>query len=180
MKVFKSNQRGMVIWLTGLSGAGKSTLAYALEIKLSELGCLVQVLDGDVLRNGINKNLGFSEEDRLENVRRTAEIAKLFAQSGFITICSLISPMASMRKLASDIIGEHDFVEVYVNASLETCERRDVKGLYHKARKGLITGFTGVSAPYEIPVSPALILDTETTGVTDLVDVLVEKIHSKK
>ncbi len=140
-------QKATVLWLVGLSGSGKSTLAKALEQALHERGFLTYLLDGDNLRSGLNKNVGFSEEDRLENIRRAAEAARLMLEGGLITICSFISPTASTRNMARVIIGKHDFYEIYVNAPLETCEERDVKGLYAKARQGEILNFTGVSAP---------------------------------
>lgn len=154
-------QRSKIIWLTGLSGAGKSTIAQALEQKLFELGYFVQLLDGDNIRSGLNKNLGFSEQDRSENIRRIAEVAKLYLHSGVIVICSFVSPMQYMRQLAKDIIGEQDFLEIFINTPLQECERRDVKGLYAKARKGEIKNFTGIGAPYEIPKQPFLSLSTD-------------------
>lgn len=144
-------QRGIVIWLTGLSGSGKTTLAIGLERLLFEQGCLVQVLDGDNVRSGINNNLGFSEADRKENIRRIAEVSKLFVNCGVITINSFVSPSDDLRDMAKDIIGEKDFYLVYVNTSLEMCETRDTKGLYAKARRGEIKNFTGISAPFEAP-----------------------------
>lgn len=154
------DQRSKVIWLTGLSGSGKTTIAQILEKKLFEAGVFCQVLDGDNIRSGINSNLGFSPEDRMENIRRIAEVAKLYLNSGVVTICAFISPERRMRELAKNIIGEEDFLEVFVDTPLEVCEERDVKGLYKKARKGEIKEFTGVSAPYEAPENPALVLNT--------------------
>jgi adenylylsulfate kinase len=154
-------QRAKVIWLTGLSGAGKTTVAVGLEQALHAAGHFTQVLDGDNIRSGINANLGFSEADRTENIRRIAEIAKLFLNSGIITICCFVSPGKAMRELARNIVGETDFIEVYINASLETCEQRDVKGLYAKARRGEINHFTGVTAPFEAPENPAIELRTD-------------------
>ncbi|WP_428657880.1 adenylyl-sulfate kinase [Runella sp.] len=146
-------QQAKVIWFTGLSGAGKTTLANALEQMLCEEGYLCTILDGDALRNGINSNLGFSVEDRFENSRRVAEVAKLFVQNGIISIVATICPHELMRKNAREIIGENDFIEVYINASLDTCEKRDPKGLYQKARNGVIKNFTGISDIYEPPSS---------------------------
>lgn len=154
------NQRSKVIWLTGLSGSGKTTIARLLEKKLFEAGVFCQVLDGDNIRTGLNSNLGFSAEDRQENIRRIAEVAKLYLNSGVVTICSFISPLRQMRNTARNIIGDEDFVEVFVDTPLDVCEERDVKGLYKKARKGEIEEFTGVSAPYEAPENPALVLHT--------------------
>jgi len=142
------NQKAKVIWFTGLSGSGKTTLASALEKKLFEMGYFTQILDGDNIRTGINNNLGFSEEDRLENIRRIAEVSKLILNCGVVTICAFISPTEEIRQMAMDIIGKEDFIEVYVSTPVEVCEQRDVKGLYAKARAGLIQDITGVNAPF--------------------------------
>ena len=155
------NQRPISLWFCGLSGSGKSTIAVGLEHLLFQKGYTTQVLDGDNIRSGINSNLGFSVEDRLENNRRVAEIAKLYNMSGLITINSFISPTQSIRNKAKEIIGASFFKEVYIKASLETCEDRDVKGLYEKARKGEIKGFTGIDSPFEAPKNPFLEIDTE-------------------
>lgn len=155
------NQRPISLWFCGLSGSGKSTIAVGLERLLFQKGYTTQVLDGDNIRSGINSNLGFSVEDRLENNRRVAEIAKLYNMSGLITINSFISPTQSIRNKAKEIIGDSFFKEVYIKASLETCEDRDVKGLYEKARKGEIKGFTGIDSPFEVPENPFLEIDTE-------------------
>jgi adenylylsulfate kinase len=155
------NQRPISLWFCGLSGSGKSTIAVGLERLLFQKGYTTQVLDGDNIRSGINSNLGFSVEDRLENNRRVAEIAKLYNMSGLITINSFISPTQSIRNRAKEIIGDAFFKEVYIKASLETCEDRDVKGLYEKARKGEIKGFTGIDSPFEVPENPFLEIDTE-------------------
>ncbi len=157
-------QRSRVLWLTGLSGSGKSTIAIALERLLFDRGYTVQVLDGDNIRSGINNNLGFSLEDREENIRRIAEIAKLYAQTGVITLCSFISPTRSIRKQAKKIIGEKDFLEIYVDTPLKICEKRDVKGLYAKARAGELPGFTGIDSPYEKPRHPFLRIGTTDRG----------------
>jgi len=154
-------QRAKVFWMTGLSGSGKSTIAQTLERRLHELGYLTQILDGDNVRSGINKNLSFSEADRMENIRRIAEISKLFVNCGVITINCFVSPTLKMRALAQSIIGEEDFVEIYINAPFEVCEQRDVKGLYAKARKGEIKNFTGLDAPFEAPVHPSLEVRTD-------------------
>lgn len=158
-------QRAKVIWFTGLSGSGKTTLARDMEKVLYEMGHMTMLLDGDNVRAGINSNLGFSAEDRYENIRRIAEVAKLFLDSGVITICCFVSPTEELRQLAAGIIGPHDFIEVYVNTPLEECERRDVKGLYAKARKGEIPDFTGISAPFEAPANPAI--EIKTKGRTE-------------
>ena len=165
-------QRSKVIWLTGLSGSGKSTIGLALEKRLFQENFVAQLLDGDNIRSGINKNLGFSEEDRRENIRRIAEIAKLYLSSGIITINSFISPTAETRNIAKEIVGEADFLEIYINAPMATCESRDVKGLYKKARAGEIQGFTGVNQAYEEPENPALELRTDLLGVDEAVDTL--------
>ena len=145
-----------MVWFTGLSGSGKSTIAIALERELQKRGLLCRILDGDNIRSGINNNLGFSPEDRVENIRRIAEVGKLFVDTGIITIAAFISPNNQLREMASRIIGKDDFMEVYVSTPIEECERRDVKGLYAKARRGEIKEFTGISAPFEAPESPAL------------------------
>ena len=158
------NQKGCVLWLYGLSGAGKSTLATALEKQLHSEGIMTQLLDGDNIRSGLNKNLGFSDEDRLENIRRIAEVAKLFAQSGIVTIASFITPKRALRDMAREIIGEEDYYDVFVTCSFETCEKRDVKGLYAKAKAGTIKHFTGKDSSFEPPNDefPAdLVLDTD-------------------
>jgi adenylylsulfate kinase len=163
------NQKGKVLWFTGLSGSGKSTIAEALERQLYNNGYFVKVLDGDNIRSGINKNLGFSLEDRKENIRRIAEVAKLFLDSGAIVLCSFVSPTIEIRNLARKIIGTEDFKEVYVDTPLEICESRDVKGLYKKARAGEIKGFTGIDSPFEAPKAPALRLLTENKNVAECV-----------
>jgi len=163
------NQKGKVLWFTGLSGSGKSTIAEGLERKLYAEGYFVKVLDGDNIRSGINKNLGFSLEDRKENIRRIAEVAKLFLDSGVIVLCSFVSPTRDIRALAKSIIGEKDFKEVFVDTPIEVCESRDVKGLYKKARAGEIKGFTGIDSPFEVPKNPTLVLKTENKSVEDCV-----------
>lgn len=170
-------QRAKVIWLTGLSGSGKTTIAVGLEQALHAAGHFTQVLDGDNIRSGINANLGFSEADRTENIRRIAEIAKLFLNSGIITICCFVSPAKAMRELARTIAGEADFIEVYVNASLETCEQRDVKGLYAKARRGEIKDFTGIDSPFEVPENPAITLHTGTQTSSESIAQLLQYIQ---
>jgi adenylylsulfate kinase len=166
-------QRGVTVWLTGLSGSGKSTIAVAAEHALIERGRLAYVLDGDNIRHGLNSNLGFSPEDRSENIRRIGEVAKLFTDSGVIVFTSFISPYRSDRDNARALMGEGDFVEVWVDASLETCEGRDVKGLYQKARAGEIPEFTGISAPYEAPENPELVLDTNAQSIEESVAQLI-------
>jgi adenylylsulfate kinase len=166
-------QRGVTVWLTGLSGSGKSTIAVAAERELVRRGRLAYVLDGDNIRHGLNKNLGFSPSDRTENIRRIGEVAKLFADAGVIAMTSFISPYRSDRDAVRALAAPGDFVEVHVAASVETCESRDVKGLYQKARKGEIPEFTGISAPYEAPESPELVLDTNRQSAEESVASLV-------
>lgn len=172
-------QRSLMVWFTGLSGSGKSTVAIALERELHQRGLLCRILDGDNIRSGINNNLGFSETDRVENIRRIAEVSKLFIDSGIITIAAFISPNNDLRKMASDIIGAEDFLEVYISTPLAECERRDVKGLYAKARRGEIKNFTGISAPFEAPEHPALSLDTSKLTLQEAVQQLLQLILPK-
>lgn len=172
-------QHSVMIWFTGLSGSGKSTIAIALERELQLRGLLCRILDGDNIRSGINNNLGFSAEDRVENIRRIAEVGKLFVDTGIITIAAFISPNNELRKMASQIIGEENFMEIYVSTPIEECERRDVKGLYAKARKGEIKNFTGISAPFEAPAHPALSLDTSKLSVKESIDQLLALILPK-
>ena len=172
-------QRGIMIWFTGLSGSGKSTVAIALERELQKRGLLCRILDGDNIRSGINNNLGFSAEDRVENIRRIAEIGKLFVDTGISTLAAFISPTNDIREMAARIIGKEDFMEIYVSTPLEECERRDVKGLYAKARRGEIRNFTGISAPFEAPEHPALSLDTSVLSVEESVNQLLALILPK-
>ncbi len=169
-------QRSKVLWLTGLSGSGKSTIAQHLERKLHNEGFFAQVLDGDNIRSGINNNLSFSPEDRAENIRRIAEIAKLYLESGIITINSFISPTKAIRAKAEAIVGPTDFIEIFINTPLAICEARDVKGLYKKARKGEIKGFTGIDAPYEAPENPALDVKTANKSIEISVQEIFEYI----
>lgn len=172
-------QKALVIWMVGLSGSGKSTLARSIENNFHEMGFLTQLLDGDNLRTGINNNLDFSEKGRLENIRRAAEVSKLFLNCGVITICSLISPTEEVRTLSKNIIGEEYFFEVFINCPLEVCEQRDVKGLYAKARKGEIENFTGINAPFEAPTSPSLELRTDIDSLENCQKKLLEAILPK-
>lgn len=172
------NQKARVIWMTGLSGSGKTTIAIGLEKELQKRGFLTQILDGDNIRTGINKNLGFSEEDRTENIRRIAEVSKLFVNCGIITINCFVSPTLAIREQAKAIIGDADFREIYVNASYQECEKRDVKGLYKKARNGEIKNFTGLDAPFEAPQSPFLEIKTADMSIEESVNCLVEVILS--
>lgn len=172
------DQKSLVIWMVGLSGSGKSTIAKDLEQSLYEQGYLTQLLDGDNLRTGINNNLGFSEEDRLENIRRAAEVSKLFLDCGVITICSFISPTEEIRALAKSIIGEKDFFEVYVNCPIEVCEQRDVKGLYRKVRNGEIKNFTGIDAPFEAPLAPAIEVKTHLKDLKACKEEILSKVYT--
>ena len=172
-------QKGIMIWFTGLSGSGKSTLAIALEGELYKQGILCRILDGDNIRSGINNNLGFSEADRTENIRRIAEVSKLLVDCGIVTIAAFISPTHAIRRMASEIIGEDDFLEVYVSTPIEECERRDVKGLYAKARRGEIKEFTGISSPFEAPEHPFISIDTSRQSLADSVKVLLEAVSPK-
>lgn len=170
-------QKGLVIWFTGLSGSGKSTLARAVEQKLHAEKYLTEVLDGDKIRSGLNSNLDFTVEGRIENIRRIAEVSRLFCNCSVITLSAFISPTVSIRQMAREIIGEKDYFEVYLSTPIETCEQRDIKGLYKKAREGVIKDFTGVSSPYEAPLKPNLILDTTNRTVEDSVDEIYQAIH---
>ncbi|RKF34410.1 adenylyl-sulfate kinase [Paraburkholderia fungorum] len=167
-----STIRGAVIWMTGLSGAGKSTLADALHLRLKGAGQSSVVLDGDVLRRGLTAGLGFTPEDRAENLRRVAHVAELFMQQGFIAIAAVISPEHEHRRMAREIVGE-GFVEVYVNAPLAVCEARDVKGLYARARRGEIPNFTGISGPYDVPLDPDVMIETDRVSIEEAVDRLL-------
>ena len=173
-------QRGVMVWFTGLSGSGKSTVALGVERELHKRGILCRILDGDNIRSGINKNLGFSADDRKENIRRIAEIGKLFVDTGVVTLSAFISPTNESRHMASEIIGADDFREVYVSTPLEVCEQRDVKGMYARARRGEIKDFTGVSAPYEVPEHPALTLDTSVLTLEESVNKVLELILNNK
>ena len=173
------HQKGVMVWFTGLSGSGKSTIAIALERELHKRGFLCRILDGDNIRSGINNNLGFTEADRVENIRRIDEVGKLFVDTGIITLAAFISPNNEIREMAASIIGKDDFLEIYVSTPITECERRDVKGLYAKARKGEIKNFTGVSAPFEAPSHPALSLDTSVLSVEESVNKLLDIILPK-
>ena len=171
-------QKGAVVWLYGMSGSGKSTIANAAEKVLHQQGRMTTILDGDNLRTGLNQHLGFSDDDRRENIRRVAHVAKIFAQQGILTLVSVITPRQELRDLARDIIG-FDYYEVFVKASYDLCEKRDVKGLYAKAATGEIENFTGKDSQFEEPTRPDLIIDTEGQEVADSVTTLLEAVHSK-
>jgi adenylylsulfate kinase len=173
------HQHAVTLWMTGLSGAGKSSIAYALEHALFDSGHPSYVLDGDNLRHHLNRDLGFSEAERSENIRRTAEVARLMNEAGLIVIGALISPLRAYRDMARCIVGAERFIEVHVCTGIEVCEARDPKGLYAKARAGDITGFTGVSAPYEAPIAPALQLDTQQLTVDEAVESLLALLRRR-
>ena len=170
------NQNSKVIWMTGLSGSGKTTVAKGVERYLHSQGILNQLLDGDNIRVGISSNLTFSSEDRAENIRRISEISKLFLNCGIVTINCFVSPTIEIRNIAKEIIGVENFIEVYINASVDTCEKRDVKGLYQKARKGEIKDFTGISAPFEAPKSPEIEINTAQLSIDESVQKVLDYI----
>jgi len=165
--------RSVILWFTGLSGSGKSTLAHAVEEKLFSMGVHTYVLDGDNIRTGLNKDLGFSEEDRKENIRRIGEVAKLFVDAGLIVLTAFISPYRRDRDFVRNLVEEGEFIEVYVKCPLEVCEQRDVKGLYKKARQGIIKNFTGIDDPYEEPLSPEITVETDKESVEESVDKII-------
>ncbi|MCH9656510.1 MAG: adenylyl-sulfate kinase [Planctomycetes bacterium] len=174
----QNGHKGACLWFTGLSGSGKSTIANTVDHKLFEMGKHTFVLDGDNIRMGLNKNLGFSPEDRTENIRRIGEVSKLYTDAGILVMTAFISPYLEDRDQVREIMGEGEFIEVLVQASLETCEDRDPKGLYKKARAGEIKGFTGIDAPYEAPEKPELVLDSDAKGIDDLADEVVAYLEA--
>jgi adenylylsulfate kinase len=176
----KYNHSSPVIWLTGLSGSGKSTVGNALEQALFNRGIKTQVLDGDNIRMGLNKDLGFSDDDRKENMRRISEVAKLFSDSGTLTITAFISPFREEREVCKNIIGKDNFVEVFIDADLNVCEERDPKGLYKKARAGEIPNFTGIDSPYEIPTEPDLVVSTGKYSIDECVDQIINFLEEKE
>ncbi len=178
----RNKQQGhasFVIWFTGLSGSGKSSIASALEQRLYEEGCNVYVLDGDNVRLGINRDLDFTDAGRNENIRRVAEVAKILVDAGSIVITSFISPFIAQRKAAKTVIGDNDFVEVFIDCPLEICEERDIKGLYKKARKGEIAHFTGINSPYEVPENADISVQTNSFDLNTCVDQLMQELSSK-
>ncbi len=175
----RAGHKSCVIWFTGLSGAGKSTLANAVEYELHQRGLASYVLDGDNIRHGLNRGLGFGAEDRKENIRRIGEVAKLFVDAGVITLTAFISPFQEDRDLARSLVEDGEFVEVYVKCPLEECERRDVKGMYQKARAGEIGQFTGISSPYEEPASPELVIESGELSVEESVQVVIDYLRQK-
>ena len=170
------NQNSKVIWMTGLSGSGKTTVAKGVERYLHSQGILNQLLDGDNIRVGISSNLTFSSEDRAENIRRISEISKLFLNCGIVTLNCFVSPTIEIRNIAKEIIGAENFIEVYINASVDTCEKRDVKGLYQKARKGEIKNFTGISAPFEAPENPKIEINTSELSIDESIQKVLDYI----
>lgn len=175
----QNGHNSFVLWFTGLSGSGKSTIANQLEKKLFDSGVRTYSLDGDNIRSGLNKGLSFTEEDRTENNRRIAEVAKLFMDAGIVTITAFISPLSEDRKKAKEIIGADNFIEIFVNTPLEICEERDVKGLYKKARQGEIANFTGISSPYEAPSNPDIEIKTESENIEDSVERIFKTLKAK-
>lgn len=183
LKEDRRNQNGhnsFVLWFTGLSGSGKSTLANALAARLFHDGVRNYVLDGDNIRHGLNKDLGFSDEDRTENIRRIGEVSKLFVDSGQVVLTAFISPFKADRKLVRDLLGEKEFIEVYVKCPIETCEERDPKGLYQKARQGVIKEFTGISSPYEEPEKPEIIVESHLNSIEESVEHIVQYLKENK
>lgn len=174
-----NGHKSAVLWFTGLSGSGKSTLANALEKRLHQLGVHTYLLDGDNIRHGINRDLGFSPEDRTENIRRIGEIARLFVDAGLFVLTAFISPFQADRELARSLVAGDEFIEIYLKCSLETCEQRDPKGLYRKARTGEIPEFTGISSPYEEPLQPELIIETDRQSLEESVERIVSHLRSR-
>ncbi len=172
--------KSVILWFTGLSGAGKSTLSHAVEDALHQRGCSTFVLDGDNVRHGLCADLGFSPEARVENIRRVGEVAKLFLEAGVITLTAFISPYRADREKVRQLVAEGDFLEIYCHCPIEVCEQRDVKGLYAKARQGLIADFTGISSPYEVPASPELSLDTSQLSLEDCVSQVIELLEQRE
>lgn len=176
----RNKHKSAILWFTGLSGSGKSTLANAVEKKLFDTGVNSYVLDGDNVRHGLNKGLGFSDEDRKENIRRIGEVSKLFVDAGVITCTAFISPFKDDRNQVRDIVEDGEFIEIFVKCSLEECEKRDPKGLYKKARAGEIPEFTGISSPYEEPDNPELVIESDKQTVEESVDLIIQYLKSKE
>jgi len=174
-----NNHKSVVLWFTGLSGSGKSTMSHALEERLFNKGCRTFVLDGDNVRHGLNSNLDFSHKDRTENIRRIGEVSKLMMEAGFIIMTAFISPFREDRIVVRNLIPNGDFIEIYCKASLETCEARDVKGLYKRARAGEIKNYTGISSPYEVPENADLIIDTDQGTIEDSVSIIISFLKKK-
>ena len=175
-----NGHKSLVIWLTGLSGSGKSTLAHSVELELHKLGCKTYVLDGDNVRQGLSSNLSFGCDDRKENIRRIGEVAKLMMEAGVISLTAFISPFKEDRNTARELLPHGDFIEIYCKASLETCESRDVKGLYKLARAGKIKNYTGIDSPYEVPENPELVIDTEVESLDESTTKVIDFLKSKE
>ena len=175
----QNGHKSVILWFTGLSGAGKSSLAHAVEEQLHQLGCRTFVLDGDNVRHGLSGDLGFSDEDRKENIRRIGEAAKLFLEAGVIAMTAFISPFREERKLVRKLVPHGEFIEIYCNADIGVCEQRDVKGLYKRARAGEIKEFTGISSPYEEPVNPEITVDTGSVPIEDCVDQVIGLLRKR-
>jgi adenylylsulfate kinase len=175
-----NKHRSAVIWFTGLSGSGKSTIAHSVEEELYKLGCRTIVLDGDNIRYGLSSNLTFSDDDRKENIRRIGEVAKLIMEAGVVAITAFISPFKKDRNLVRRLLPQGDFIEIYCKASLEVCELRDVKGLYKRARAGEIKSYTGISSPYEVPIKPELVIDTDSESLEESVSKVINLLKVKK
>lgn len=175
----QNGHNSIILWFTGLSGAGKSTLAHAVEEELHSMGCKTFVFDGDNVRHGLNSDLGFSKEDRSENIRRIGEMCRLFIEAGVIALTAFISPFQKDRDIVRNMVKDGDFIEIYCDCSIETCEKRDVKGAYAKARKGDIPEFTGISSPYEKPENPELIINTGDTSLAESVGKVIEYLKDK-
>lgn len=176
----QNNHSSFVLWFTGLSGSGKSTIANALAKVLYKRNIRNYVLDGDNIRNGLNRDLSFSDEDRTENIRRISEVSKLFVENGTVVLTAFISPFIQDREKAKEIVSEEEFIEIFVSCPIEECEKRDPKGLYSKARKGEIPDFTGIDSPYEAPVSPALTIQTNELSVNECADVILAYLQEQK
>jgi len=175
----QNGHKSVILWFTGLSGAGKSTLAHAIEAELYQRGCRTFVLDGDNIRHGLSSNLGFSKPDRKENIRRIGEVAKLMMEAGLITLTAFISPYREDRIYARNLISHGNFIEIYCKASLKTCEARDVKGLYKKARAGEIKNYTGIDSYYEAPVNPELVVDTDRLNLEDSIEKIIQLLDER-
>ncbi|XOV92300.1 MAG: adenylyl-sulfate kinase [Bacteroidota bacterium] len=178
-RIEKNGHKPKLVWFTGLSGSGKSSLANALEQQLHNRGLNTYILDGDNIRSGLNKDLNFSEESRKENIRRIAEVSKLFVDAGIVVLTAFISPFRQNRSFAKELVGEENFIEVFVDCPLEVCEARDVKGLYAKARAGEIPDFTGITSPFEAPESPDVVVKTNELSLEDSLKILIDKILPK-
>jgi adenylylsulfate kinase len=175
----QAGHKSVILWFTGLSGAGKSTLAHAVEKALFDIGCRTIVVDGDNVRHGICSDLGFSSEDRHENIRRVGELSKLFVEAGIITLTAFISPFQADRNRVRNLVNDDEFIEIYCNTNLQTCEQRDVKGLYAKARRGEIADFTGISSPYEPPVNPEIIVNTGIDSLEECVETIMHYLADR-